>query len=283
MSLRQLPEITAFRHLDALTFEPDEYASEQFVPTVRATNDDAENTISIYGNIGRTWDDGPQNTEQRIGAALRKIGDKDVTVNINSPGGNLITGLAIYNLLRAHRAKVTVNVVALAGSAASVIAMAGDEINLALGSFIMVHRASAIAAGNSYELQDALESLEEMDSAMATIYSARSGATEKEALAWMDKARGRGSMFNVAKAIEKGLADRKLEAGAVTANAPLPKPIPNERTIERALMAQGKSSAEAKTIVAEMKSGTRDAANHATRDDGALKAAMLRLQKTMQR
>ncbi len=222
-----------------------------------------------------------QNTERRIDAALRKIGKRDVVVNINSPGGDLIAGLAIYNLLRAHPAKVTVNVVALAGSAASVIAMAGDEINLAIGSFVMVHRASAVAAGNSYEMQDALELLGEMDAAMAAIYSARTGASEAEALAWMDKSKGRGTMFNATSAIEKGLADAKLGSDAVKACADNAKAVPTERTIERALMAQGKTSAEAKTIVAQMKSGTRDAAKPATRDDGALMAAMERLNSNL--
>ncbi len=123
MSLRNLPEVQAFQNAPQLDFETDLAAEDKFVPTLRAANEADENTISIYGAIGRSWDDEIQNTEKRISAALRKIGQRDVVVNINSPGGDLIAGLAIYNLLRAHPAKVTVNVVALAGSAASIIAM----------------------------------------------------------------------------------------------------------------------------------------------------------------
>ncbi|MGJ8529823.1 head maturation protease, ClpP-related [Maritalea sp.] len=281
MSLRKLPAIQAFRQTDQLEFGPDVVAEEKFVPTLRAANDGDENTISIYGQIGYSWDDGIHNNEKRISAALRKIGNRDVVVNINSPGGDLIAGLAIYNLLRIHPAKVTMNVVALAGSAASVIAMAGDQINVAAGSFIMVHRASVLAAGNTYEMQSVVELLGEMDAAMASIYASRTGASEVEALAWMDKSQGRGSMFNTSTAIEKGLADAELAAKEIKALADVPKLIPPERTIEQALMDQGKTSAEAKTIISQMKSGTRDAAVPVTRDAGKFEAAMKQLQTVL--
>lgn len=281
MSLRNLPEVQAFQNAPQLDFETDLAAEDKFVPTLRAANEADENTISIYGAIGRSWDDEIQNTEKRISAALRKIGQRDVVVNINSPGGDLIAGLAIYNLLRAHPAKVTVNVVALAGSAASIIAMAGDEIHLAAGSFIMVHRASVIAAGNTYEMKNAVELLGEMDAAMSSVYAARSGASESETLAWMDKSQGRGTMFNTSAAIEKGLADGELPAKSIKALAEAPKSVPPERSIEQALMAQGKTSAQAKTIISQMKSGTRDAAKPVTRDAGKLEAAMRQLQSIL--
>lgn len=83
-------------------------------------------------------------TAKRISAALRAIGEQDIVVNLNSPGGDMFEGLAIYNLLRAHSGKVTVNILGIAASAASIIAMAGDEIKMGRGAFLMIHNCWAM-------------------------------------------------------------------------------------------------------------------------------------------
>ncbi|WP_207458646.1 head maturation protease, ClpP-related [Azospirillum sp. SYSU D00513] len=281
MSLRKLPEIKAFQHSDILQFDAPDDAVEQFNAEIQAAGDQGDNVIAIYGPIGRDPFTDVDNTERRISAALRSIGRKDVTVNVNSPGGNFLSGLAIYNLLRAHPAKVTVNVLAMAGSAASVIAMAGDEVLMADGAFIMVHNASAVVMGNKYDAKDAVELLAEVDDGMAEIYAARAGVTKAEAAGWMDKGRGKGTMFNASAAIERGLADGKLPAGAIKVSADASKRIPVERVIERALTARGLSSAEAKATVSELKSGMRDAAANVTRDADGIKAAIERLRTTI--
>lgn len=72
----------------------------------------------------------------------------DVTVNINSPGGDMFEGLAIYNLLREYQGKVTVKVLGIAASAASVIAMAGDDIQIGRGAFLMIHNCWVVAMGS---------------------------------------------------------------------------------------------------------------------------------------
>ncbi|WP_315920427.1 head maturation protease, ClpP-related [Mesorhizobium sp. SP-1A] len=282
MSLRQLPEIRAFQHTDLLQFDPPDEAMAAFNADVRAAAADDGNVISIYGQIGRDPFADVDNSERRISGALASIGRRDVVVNINSPGGNFLSGLAIYNLLRAHPAKVTVNVLAMAGSAASVIAMSGDEIAMADGSFIMVHKASALVMGNEYDAKDAAELLAEVDGAMAEIYAARAGVEQPEAAGWMDKGRGKGSMFNAKAAMERGLADRKLAAGSVKIGASVAKVLPPERVAERALMANGMSSAEAKSLVASLKTGARDAAGNVKRDaDGRVQAAMRQLLSTI--
>ena len=81
-------------------------------------------TISIYDVIGEDWWTGEGVTAKRIAAALRAIGKEPVTVAINSPGGDMFEGLAIYNLLREHEGEVNVKVLGLAASAGSVIASA---------------------------------------------------------------------------------------------------------------------------------------------------------------
>lgn len=285
MSLRQLPEIKAFQHTDLLQSEPPEEVLADFNAGIRAAKDDGDNVISIYGVIGRDPFADIDNSERRINAALKTIGARDVVVNINSPGGNYLSGLAIYNLLRMHPARITVNVLAIAGSAASVIAMAGDDVAMADGSFIMVHKASAaLLSVNEYEARDLADLLADVDGSMAEVYAARSGVPKDEALGWMAKGRGKGSMFAASAAIDRGLADRKLAAGTVKISAEAPIATqPPERVAERALMAaHGMSSAEAKTLVATLKSGARDAAGDAARDAGdRVQAAMQQLLSTI--
>lgn len=283
MSLRKLPEIKAFQQPTTISFEPSHEEIEAFNEGVRAADDDEPNTISLYGQIGLDPWTGTDNSERRVSAALRKIGKNDVQVNVNSPGGNFFSGLAVYNLLRAHPAKVTVNVVALAGSAASVIAMAGDEVLMADGSFLMVHNSAGVVIGNKHDMQDTGELLAEVDDAMAEIYAARAGVDKAVALAWMDRRRGDGTMFNASAAIERGLADKKLPAGVVKVAADASKDLPAERIAERALMMAGnKTRAEARSVIAALKSGKPDAAaDDATPDAGDLSAEIARLIATI--
>jgi ATP-dependent protease ClpP protease subunit len=282
MSLRKLPEIKAFQKPDWLNFETPDQNVEAFDPAVVSAAETEETAISIYGQIGIDPFTAVDNSERRIAAALRSIGKRDVTVNINSPGGNFFSGLAIYNLLRAHQAKVIVNVIAMAGSAASVIAMAGDEILMADGSFIMVHNAAALIVGNKFDAKDASEVLSEIDDAMAEVYAARAGVEKKIAASWMDRHRGGGTMFNAASAIESGLADRKMDPGAIKVNAEIAKPVPRERVMETALVAAANMSPqEAKAFIAELKSGTRDAPVNVTRDADDIRAAIEQLRSTI--
>lgn len=283
MSLRKLPEIKAFQKSDALVFEAPDDTVDAFDPTIVAAAEGEDTVISIYGQIGLDPLTATDNTERRIAAALRAIGPKNITVNINSPGGNFFSGLAIYNLLRAHRARVTVNVIAMAGSAASVIAMAGDEILMAEGSRIMVHNASALIMGNKYDTSDATELLGEIDDAMAEVYSARAGVDKSVAAAWMDRKRGQGTMFNASSAISSGLADGRLTREQVKVSAEAPKIVPPERVVENALMAQANMSPQqAKAYIAEMKAGTRDApVTTVTRDADDLRALIEGLRSTI--
>lgn len=282
MSLRNLPEVQAFQKPEWLNFEAPDQNVEAFDPAVISAAADDTNEISIYGQIGIDPFTAVDNSERRIAAALRSIGKRDITVSINSPGGNFFTGLAIYNLLRAHPAKVSIHVIGMAGSAASVIAMAGDETLMADGSFIMVHNASGVVIGNKFDAKDAADLLAEVDGAMAQIYAARAGVETKVAAAWMDRRRGDGTMFNASSAIDSGLADGKLAAGAIKVNAEATKAVPRERVMENALVAAANMSPQdAKAFIADLKSGTRDAPVNVTRDADDLKAAIEQLRSTI--
>ncbi|KAB0331769.1 Clp protease ClpP [Janthinobacterium sp. PLB04] len=206
MSLLQLPKINAAHGLSAIQFDMRPDALERWEPGIRAAADDDGPTISIYDRIGESYD-GEGVTTKRISAALRNIGARDVTVNVNSPGGDFFQGVAIYNLLREHKAKVTVKVMGIAASAASVIAMAGDEILMGDGAFLMIHNAWAMAIGNRHDMIKASEQLAPFDAAMASVYAARSGLGAAEAAAMMDKE----SWIGAAQAVEQGFASGILE------------------------------------------------------------------------
>jgi ATP-dependent protease ClpP protease subunit len=159
--------------------------------------------------IGDVFADGV--TAKRVAAALRSFGGADVTVMINSPGGDVFEGFAIYNLLREYPGRVSAQIIGLAASAASLIAMAGDEIQIARAGFLMVHNVSVVAIGNRHVLRGAAELLEPFDSALADVYAARSGNSKADVAELMDGE----TWFSGEQAIEQGFADALLPADEV--------------------------------------------------------------------
>lgn len=194
-------------------FEPPDSAFARWNPALRAaSDDDAAGEIGIFGTIGSdVWDEDV--TSKRIAAALRRIGaDNPVTVNVNSPGGHLDEGVAIYNLLREHRGDVTVKVVGIAASAASIIAMAGDRIEIGRAAFLMIHNTWAMAIGNRNDFRDFAAYLEPFDLAMADVYAARTEIDTAEISALMDAETWIGG----SRAVEDGWADALLPADQVS-------------------------------------------------------------------
>jgi ATP-dependent Clp protease protease subunit len=210
MNKKQLPAAPAGRPCAGGTCEPLPSALDRWNGGIRAASSDSDNTISIFDVVGRDyWDEGV--TAKRIAGALRSMDGADVTVNINSPGGDMFEGLAIYNLLREYGGKVTVKVLGLAASAASVIAMAGDEIQIGRGAFLMIHNCWVFAAGNRHDFARFAEEMAPFDRAMADIYSARSGLSADDVAAMMDAE----TYIGGSDAVDKGLADNLLSADAV--------------------------------------------------------------------
>ncbi|WP_230974890.1 head maturation protease, ClpP-related [Brevundimonas vitis] len=244
----------------------------------QAAEADDPNTISVYDVIGEDFWTGGGFTAKRMGAALRAIGKNDVTVKINSPGGDMFEGIAIYNLLRDHPAKVTIEVMGWAASAASIIAMAGDEIKMGLGTFMMVHNAWGVVVGNRHDMRDGAAVFDGFDSAIADIYEARTGMDRNAIVKLMDTE----TFMGPSEAVENGFADtvdsNRTEASASAAGPPGRAVMARRRT-EAALAKAGVSRNDRSEILSELIATPRDASRQpeAARDAGPDLAAVQRL------
>lgn len=257
MTIKTLPGAPKGRPCAGVSSQVLPRALDRWQAGVRAVASDAEadRSISVYDVIGYDYWSGEGVTAKRIAAALRSMGKGPVLVNVNSPGGDMFEGLAIYNLLREHDGEVTVKVLGLAASAASVIAMAGDTVQIARAGFLMIHNAWVIASGNRNDLIEIASTLKPFDDAMAGIYAARTGQEMKA----MGKLMDSETWIGGEAAIEAGFADELLasdqvEKGAGKASASA------ARRIESALRSSGMPKSEAMRLISEIKSSSGDPA-----------------------
>ncbi|MFI8301559.1 head maturation protease, ClpP-related [Streptomyces nigra] len=167
-----------------------------------ADPDEAE--VMIYDEIGGWWG----TTADDLIAELKQVTAPRMRVRINSPGGSVFEGIAIANALRAHPADVTVQVDAVAASIASVIAMAGDRIEMAPNSMLMIHDASGLCMGNAADMEEMAELLDLISDNIADAYAARAGGTREQ---WRDRMRAE-TWYLPEDAVDNGLADVALAA-----------------------------------------------------------------------
>lgn len=161
----------------------------------------------------------------RVTAALEDAAGQAVDVYINSGGGDIFAGSEIYSALRGYKGSVTVHVVGLAASAASVIACAGRCI-MSPTAMMMVHNVSCTTSGDCHEMDKAAELLRKANSAIAAAYVAKTGMAEADALAMMDKE----TWLTAADAVTYKLADAVEEPAA--------KPTQMAASMGRALSAE---------------------------------------------
>lgn len=255
MSMKNLPVAPMGRPSASLRSEILPRALERWSPEVRAADRDEERSISIYDAIGYDPWTGEGVTAKRVAGALRSLGKGPVTVNINSPGGDMFEGLAIYNLLREHEGEVNVKVLGLAASAGSVIAMAGDTVQIARAGFLMIHNAWVVAMGNRNDLRELAAWLEPFDAAMGDIYASRTGLEAKAIAKLMDSE----SWIGGAAAVEQGFADELLasdQVGKGSGNASASA----VRRLEAALRNSGMPKSEAMRLISDFKSSVGDPA-----------------------
>lgn len=156
-------------------------------------------SVSVRGLIGE-WGLSDRDFIREIEA----LGDvKEIEVSINSRGGEVDHALAIFNYLSAHPATVIVRIDGLAASAASIIALAGDEIRMPANALIMVHNPWTFAAGNASELHRVAEDLEKVETALLETYMGRTGQSEVDLREMLN----RETYMTAAEAVELGFAD----------------------------------------------------------------------------
>ena len=160
--------------------------------------------IYIYGNIGDRWD------ENGVVAAdlVRELAALDVdtiTLRINSYGGSVPDGLAIFNALKRHKASIDVQVDGVAISCAGYIAMAGDSVTMAANAMLMIHAPWGVAVGNSAELRDQADMLDKYAAAMATSYAGKSGKSREDCMALLTD--GKDHWYTAEEAQSEGFCD----------------------------------------------------------------------------
>jgi ATP-dependent protease ClpP protease subunit len=166
--------------------------------------------VYIYDVIGcMCWwgDDCQCMTARNFIEDLQGLRADEVHIHINSPGGEVDEGNAIYNTIRKLSATVRVFIDGIAASAASLIAMAGDEVTIAESAQVMIHDASTIAIGDAAEMHKTAELLDRYSDTIAAIYAKKAGGTVEE---WRERMRAE-TWFTGAEAVEVGLADRTDE------------------------------------------------------------------------
>jgi len=169
--------------------------------SICALNEGAE--ISIYDEIGAYGI-----SAKAFLADLGKLPDKaPLTLRLNSPGGSVFDAVAIYNALQRHAGTVTVSIDGIAASAASYIAMAGDEIIMPENAFLMIHDPSGMVMGTASDMRAMAEALDKIGASLLRGYAAKSGKAEKDIAKLMAKE----TWLDAAEALEMGFADTMAE------------------------------------------------------------------------
>ncbi|SEK37323.1 Clp protease [Kosakonia sacchari] len=261
MTIRSLPAAPEGRPFAREKPDLPASALERWNGGIRAASSN-DNTISIFDVIGKDfWGDGV--SASRIAGALRSMNGADVTVNINSPGGDMFEGLAIYNLLREYEGKVTVKVLGLAASAASIIAMAGDEVQIGRGAFLMIHNCWVVAMGNRHDLEKVATEMVPFDKAMADIYSARSGLKTADIESMMDGE----TYIGGSEAVDKGFADSLLSADEISTDDE--SPAAALRKLDALLAKTNTPRAERRKLIKALTGGMSGAATPTDGTPGA--------------
>ena len=166
---------------------------------------DETRTLRLEGPIDEESFWGDEITPQMFRDELN-AGEGDVTVWINSPGGNVFAAAEIYTMLKDYKGSITVKIDAIAASAASVVAMAGDTVQMSPVAMLMIHDPSTVAMGNTKDMDKAIEVLNEVKESIINAYASKSGLSHARIANLMSNE----TWMNAKKAVELGFADEIL-------------------------------------------------------------------------
>jgi len=170
------------------------------------SEENGENILRLDGEIASESWWGDEVTPKMFMNELAEFSGKDITVWINSPGGDVVAGSQIYTALKEHKGQVTVKIDGLAASAASVIAMAGDFVYMSPTSLLMIHDPMTIAIGNENDMEQAIAVLRECKESIINAYALKTGISRAKISRLMSDE----TWMNARKAVELGFADKIL-------------------------------------------------------------------------
>ena len=174
-------------------------------------------TLHLNGTIAEeSWFDDDV-TPQLFREELES-GSGDITIWINSPGGDCVAAAQIYNMLMDYKGSVTVKIDGIAASAASVIAMAGTEVLMSPVGMLMIHNPMTVAMGNADEMEKAIEMLSSVKDSILNAYEIKTGLSRAKLAHLMDAE----TWMDANKAVELGFADEIMKRSADSEDAPVP-------------------------------------------------------------
>ena len=168
--------------------------------------ENGENILRLDGEIASESWWGDEVTPKLFMSELAEFSGKDITVWINSPGGDVVAGSQIYTALKEHKGQVTVKIDGIAASAASVIAMAGDFVYMSPTSLLMIHDPITIAIGDQNDMEQAIAVLRECKESIINAYALKTGISRAKISRLMSDE----TWMNAKKAVELGFADKIL-------------------------------------------------------------------------
>lgn len=210
MSTRELPHFRALatpRAVKLLEARAVKAGHEWYRVEAKA---DRSATVHIYDEIG-FWG----TTADDFAREVRALDVDTIDLRLNSPGGSVFDGVAIFNTLLDHKATVNVTVDGVAASIASVIAMAGDSVTMGRGSRMMIHNPMGVVIGNAADMRELANLLDELAKDIAGFYVARAGGDVNQWLASMDAE----TWYSADEAVAAGLADKVLGTDPPAENA----------------------------------------------------------------
>lgn len=186
-----------------------EVANKLNVPKFEVKNEGDTASIYVYDAIGSYFG---IEAKQFVND-LNSIKAPNISLHINSPGGDVFEAKAIASAIKQHPAKVTAYIDGLAASAATTIALAADEVVMAEGAFFMIHNAWSLAIGDGAEMRKVADMLDKISDSIANEYVAKTGASKDQVNSWMNAE----TWFNAEEAKAQGFID-SVQTGSKASN-----------------------------------------------------------------
>lgn len=169
--------------------------------------------IDVYGTIGADWFDEASVTAKEFVAQLRDAGGDDVTVHVNSGGGDVFEAQTMSEAIRSYKGRVTCSIEGLAASAASFFALTADEVVMNPSALLMVHNPLTLTYGNAADMRESAELLDKVAGTIVRQYVRKTGMGEADVRALMDAE----TWMDADEALERGFVDRLTDAEPVAA------------------------------------------------------------------